>query len=393
MSARIRAIFVFFLLFSAIISQAQQKWPSSLLWKISGHGLEKPSYLFGTMHLQDKRLFNFKDSLYSFLEKAEGFAVEVNFPELMDSVLARTLHEEEEKFLKGDEVEVDTKKLGKDADSLLKVMGIKEKKLNRVQLKKIRDYRMSRLLVQGEMPTIVDAYLYGLALRQNKWLGGIEDIQDQLELRDELGGELKAEDVLQSEAGLRLSLDRMMKIYIAEDLDALSNFVYSYAESEMGDKILTKRNIKMARRMDSLSAIRTMFFAVGAAHLPGESGVIELLRKKGFTVEPVFSSRRMAAEEYSKKIEAAPWHLIKDENKLYTVEMPGVASDHKLFGEAFKLKMFFDITTMTFYFAGNTIAANMGAKGLDDMLADMITSMKGEHGKLLSKKKDQPPGT
>jgi uncharacterized protein YbaP (TraB family) len=65
--------------FTSSISFSQQTWPNTLLWRISGHGLSKPSYLFGTLHLQDKRLFNFGDSLYQSIEAVDGFALEIDF--------------------------------------------------------------------------------------------------------------------------------------------------------------------------------------------------------------------------------------------------------------------------------------------------------------------------
>src|SRR3954467_8832156 len=55
-----------------------QQLPSTLLWRISGNGLQKPSYLYGTMHLTDERLFNIGDSMYSAIERSEGFAIEIN---------------------------------------------------------------------------------------------------------------------------------------------------------------------------------------------------------------------------------------------------------------------------------------------------------------------------
>src|SRR6478752_2807120 len=55
-----------------------QQLPSTLLWRISGNGLQKPSYLYGTMHLTDERIFNIGDSMYKAIENSEGFAIEVN---------------------------------------------------------------------------------------------------------------------------------------------------------------------------------------------------------------------------------------------------------------------------------------------------------------------------
>ncbi len=117
------------------------------MWRISGQGLKQPSYLYGTMHLQDKRLFNFGDSLYRFLEKAEGFAMEIDFHDYLDTIMQRSIQEREEAFLLDkEEVEVDTKKLGRGADSLLREFGITKNKITRKQLKKIRDYRMNRIV-------------------------------------------------------------------------------------------------------------------------------------------------------------------------------------------------------------------------------------------------------
>jgi len=71
----------FFLILS-LASLSQTAQPKTLLWRISGHGLQKPSYLYGTMHLNDKRLFMFGDSVYQAIEQSEGLAIEVNPDEM-----------------------------------------------------------------------------------------------------------------------------------------------------------------------------------------------------------------------------------------------------------------------------------------------------------------------
>ncbi|HEX7753769.1 MAG TPA: TraB/GumN family protein, partial [Niabella sp.] len=70
-----------FLLLFLSINVAAQSYPNTLLWRISGNGLARPSYLYGTIHLTDKRVFNFGDSVYQAIKSADGFALEVN-PEL-----------------------------------------------------------------------------------------------------------------------------------------------------------------------------------------------------------------------------------------------------------------------------------------------------------------------
>lgn len=370
------------LILSSSLAFTQQKWPNTLLWRISGKGLQKPSYLYGTMHLQDKRLFQFSDSLYTALEQVEGFALEIDFNEFMDSIFSASFRNAEERMLEdGEEVKIDKKKIDKSVDSILKMLNIKSDKITKKDLKKIREYRTNKLLQQGEMPTIVDGYLYGLAWRHNKWIGGIEDVSDQLHLRDELGGDLSPEEVFQPEKVLRQSLEEMISIYIKKDLQSLADYIDGKYSKDYVEKLLTQRNKKMARRMDSLSKLRTMFFAVGAAHLPGDEGVISLLRKKGFMVEPVFSPQSLSPEEYSGKLSAIPWKKI-DDNEFYTVEMPGQPSEYNIFGEAAKMKVFFDLTTMTFYMSGHTIG---GDNNLDKNFANMSERMGGNAGKIKTK--------
>jgi uncharacterized protein YbaP (TraB family) len=354
------------------------------LWRITGNYLSAPSYLYGTIHLQDKRLFQFTDSLYHSLENVEGFALEVDFNEFMDSLFSKSFREAEDHYLETQEVKLDKKKIDKSADSILKVLGIQKNKMTKKDLKKIRDYRMSKLVQQGELQTIVDGYLYGLALRMGKWMGGIEDVADQLGLINEMGGGLSQEEVFQPEAVLRQSLNEMIKLYMNRDLQSLADYVDGKFSTKQRDQILIQRNVKMARRMDSLSALRTMFFAVGAAHLPGDSGVISLLRSKGFTVEPVFSPQSLSPEDYASKLNTIPWRKV-DDDKLYSVEMPGSPSDYNMFGDAAKMKVFFDLPTMTIYMTGHSIAGNNNSVDLDEVLKSMAERMGGRNTRIQTK--------
>lgn len=386
MFPRLRIIFIFTFIVFTFAGFSQQKWSNTLLWRISGNGVQKPSYLYGTMHLQDRRLFHFTDSLYTALEKVEGFALEIDFNELMDSLFTESFRNAEEELLEDDDekVKIDKKKIDKSVDSILKNLNLKLDKLTKKDLKKIREYRTNRLLQQGEMPTIVDGYLYGLALRHNKWIGGIEDVADQLSLKDELGGDLTPEDVLLPEKLMRSSLEEMINIYLKKDLQALADYVDDKYSKDDLDDLLTHRNIKMARRMDSLTKLRTMFFAVGAAHLPGDSGVITLLRNKGFTVDPVFSPQSNSPEDYASKLNVIPWKKV-DDNELYSVEMPGKPSDYGIFGEAAKMKVFFDLTKMTYYMVGYTIAGDYNKDALDKAFVSMAERMGGNIGKIKTK--------
>ena len=345
------------------------------MWKITGNGLDRPSYLYGTMHLQDKRLFQFGDSLYHSLENVEGFALEIDFKEFMDSLFTKQFHDAEAELFEKEQVKIDSRKLDKSADTVLRQLGMKKERLTKKDLKTIRDFRLNKIVQKGEMPTIVDGFLYGLALRHHKWIGGIEDVNDQLHLVDELGSDLSPEKVFQPEAKLRQAMEQMIRIYTTQDLDAIDAYSRSNYDSDIRDQLLIRRNVKMARRMDSLSGIRTMFFAIGAAHLPGDSGVISLLRSRGFKVEPVFSAQKIPGEDYARKLNAIPWTKIENEDHLYTVEMPGIPGDYNILGQALKMKIFFDLTTMTFYMTGSGIGTISNFSDADKLLRNMASKM------------------
>ncbi|HYO22310.1 MAG TPA: TraB/GumN family protein, partial [Flavisolibacter sp.] len=313
---------------------------------------------------------------YHALEKTDGFAMEIDAAELMDSIMKNAIKEaEKDRLLGKQKVKLNRKKLDKSADSLLTSLGIEGDIATKKDLKTIRNRRAAKLLQQGEMPTIVDAYLLGIAKRLGKWTGGIEDVNDQLDLSDELGGELDPESVLVPEKDFRRSLEQLISVYLAQDLtkiDEISNRGYSM---EQKDLMLINRNIKMAYRMDSLTHIRAMFFAVGAAHLPGDSGVITLLRNHGYSVEPVFASAKTSADSYASQLQELQWTTVEGDNGAYTVQMPGKATDYNVFGEIVKMKMFFDMTTMSFYFSGHVTGAHVNAGLMDNMLREMVQNM------------------
>lgn len=373
-------------LFSANLSaQSARPWPKTLLWRISGNGLSKQSYLFGSMHLQDKRLFYFGDSLYHYLDQAEGYALEVNLQELMDSVIRKAIDEQTDELLDKKRMNNDKEKK-KIVDSLVRNVMERNDKSSRAQLKKLREEKVRKAIKNKEMPTIVDAYLYGIARRKGKWLGGIEDVNDQLSLLNEWGDEITGDQLMAPDAMLTSTLEEMIGMYLAADLEGIDRFSNSVYSDDMEDRLLRNRNGKMARRMDSLAHIRSMFFTVGAAHLPGDSGVISLLRQRGFRVDPVFSSARIDPDQYVVGLAEVPWVKVEDEQQSYEVEMPGSASELEMMGGLITMKYYADMTTLTFYMAGSTIANTTDVSSLVKSMTE------NTDGRIISQKKIEKDG-
>lgn len=358
----------------AAVSYAQ-KTPKTLLWRISGKGLQRPSYLFGTMHLSDKRLFRFDDSVYKAIEQTSGLAIEINPDEMVAYYINKMFDQMTDnstslKDLLGDNEYKKysgalEKRFKKPADKITTRDVFKEKN------KWVSDY-----VSRGQMPTFVDAYLYNVARRQGKWVGGIEDLTDQTGLMNEMVDKSDIDILTAAEKeNKKFTVEDLIRLYREQDLDGIDQMINSSSRLDKYN-FLTKRNIKMARRMDSLSRFRSMFFAVGAAHLPGDSGVISLLRAGGFTVTPVFSETKTAAADYTFKEVPLAWYDVKEEQGLYTAKMPGNPASVKMYG-IIETKMLFDIFNMNSYMIMSVIStANESKEALYDRMAENMTGKK-----------------
>ncbi|TKK67960.1 TraB/GumN family protein [Ilyomonas limi] len=347
---KVHIIVAFVALFFGNFLFAQQL-PSTLLWKISGNGLQKPSYLYGTMHLTDERIFNLGDSLYKAIENTEGFAIEINpddfTPFIIDEAKKSILASQRLKDMMSDKefkkyAKVLAKKFNKDEDDITTADVLKEK-----------NKWIEESYKTGKMQTFLDAYLFDVARRQGKWTGGVEDMQDQENLINYAVDESDIEELAVNDgksggkAKATSGTEQLINFYVKNDLNAIERLSY-FDDSAYRDKLLTVRNRKMAMRMDSLSHERSMVFAVGAAHLPGSDGLIALLTKKGFMVTPVFSSKKIKPAAYKVPEIALPWYDVKDEAGLYVASMPGKAGNMTLYG-IMNMKMYFDVFNSTMY--------------------------------------------
>jgi len=330
-------------------TQAQSAFPHTLLWRISGKGLQKPSYLYGTMHLNDRRLFRFDDSVYRAIEKTEGLAIEVN-PDEMAAYFVNRLFDQVENGKKLQDL-LDQRYFNRNRNALAKKFNKPAEEISASDVIKEKNKWMSDYMQKGEMPTFMDAYLYNIARRQGKWVGGIEDLSDQTGLLSDLVDQsdinyLLATDTSAKRSSGNATIEKMISLYSNQDLEGIESFSSEHSTVEEKDALLIRRNLKMARRIDSLTSLRTMFLAIGAAHLPGDSGVISLLRKKGFTLEPVFSNKKIPADDYTFKEVHLPWVPVTDEQGYYTAEMPANPGKVKLYG-LIEMKFLMDLFNMS----------------------------------------------
>jgi uncharacterized protein YbaP (TraB family) len=342
------SLFVLFMGISLYSCGQTTKKYQALLWRVSGHGLSKPSYIYGTMHVADKKLFYFSDSLYKALENCEGFVNEVdmnNISELFGKLIDAELDVKGENNLFEPSFLLQYRKklereFGKPAEEItIRDLAKRSKSPSAAESKK------------GDMETFMDTYLFSIARHQGKWLGGLEEMDDQLNLLETKKdkAERLALDVLSLNSDNGKVIKWLKAQYVAENLDDI-DLANNLWEGSSKAKFLYYRNIKMASHMDSISQIRSCLYAIGAAHLPGDSGVIYMLRNKGYTVEPVVCAHKIAPEDYIYTKKEIPWVTDTSSNGIYTIAMPTKAMyTKKLNNLPIELHISMDIATMKGY--------------------------------------------
>ena len=254
----------------------------SLLWKISGNGLPSPSYLYGTIHLKDKRIFEWHDSVYARLSLCQAFAGELDLSEdnirkVLDYMMlpeGQTLH---------DRFSTEEYQLVKDA----------VRSCSGYELALFDRFKPATLISlcfigkSGEnLEASVDELLYKKAVEYGKQVTGIETIEEQAAILDKIPDSYVVE-YFRNLDEQEEEFDRLIRCYRRADLDSLWLLMQDEESGSMlNDDLIRLRNIRMTERLIPLIRQQSAFIAIGSGHLPGNEGVIALLRKEGFAVEP-----------------------------------------------------------------------------------------------------------
>ena len=272
-------------------SLTEKPLENSLLWEISGNGLDQPSYVFGTIHSADERAFRFGDHVMANLEKCDAVVGEIVIKESFASLTPQALLMEEPNTLKSLTTEEEYEEL---SAALKKQLGS-----GAILTEKMKPFFISALLmeqsmeVQGKQPKVLDDYLQSEAYKMEKEVLGLETIEEQMAAIDKVSLEKQVEMLLEYIREFDKQSDMwttLIEAYEKQDLQAMETL---YEEEGMGsgfdEALVVERNKTMSDRMEDLMKAKSCFFAIGALHLPGETGVIRSLRAKGYQVNPVKS--------------------------------------------------------------------------------------------------------
>lgn len=298
-----------------------------LLWKIDGNGLKKPSYLFGTMHVEDDRAFEFPDSLYLKLAECEAFATEVHPDSMVQAALSVMFNNTEGKDFRSLLSEAEYKEI----DSLLRANS--EYTLERLKSPMLAQMVLRERPGKKDNPVFLDAYLYSVANGQGKKILGLEDVGNQLAQLTPTNAD-DVREMVQSLVGKKTSRthsDQLLELYHTGNLDQMlmQMHLWSQSDPESFDRIFTKRNYDMLASIVREIHLQSTFIAVGAGHLPGSEGLLDLLQKRGYRVSRITPLFTGLSKKFKLEKKEREWPLVTDDAGRYSVEMPSTPITYK----------------------------------------------------------------
>lgn len=288
---------ILFLLFSINVFGQQAfeiNKENKLLWEITTKDRKEKSYIFGSYHSNDKRVFDFSDSVYVTLNQAQIIVVET------------------------------------DIYAMFKDWDTREAELSMEFDTKGKPYTRSKEATRTSygsedgMPQFLDLYFLQYGFNTNKEYYALESIEDQMNIINNpfsfsnpfVNKYFNAEE-------------KALNFYLNGDVDALERLMKSSFKwnPNFYDKLITERNVIMANGIDTLLKKGNLFIAIGAGHLGGDKGVINLLRSKGHQVRPVLNTKSELPIKEKKQVLAEKNYIFLDSTSNLRAVLPGKPFD------------------------------------------------------------------
>jgi len=391
-----------FLILTSVSFSQKTKIPAknypSLLWEITGKGLNKPSYLFGTMHVSSKMVFHLSDSFYLGIRNAEVVALETDMGTWQDDFSRYDLE--------GNGYNYDYNlRRGFDGPGDYLTIGTLQfppyEKLIEMSLYSSPAminsflYRTnSDKAVDFEEDTYLDMHIYQAGKKWGKKVCGVENFDRSMELMKEAYVDASKEKVKKERSfdyDGDFSYSKLEDAYRTGNLDLLDtiNKVNS-TSAAFDEKFLYKRNEIQANSIDSIIKTgQSLFVGVGAAHLPGQRGVIELLRRQGYTLRPIKIAERDSRHKNELEKIRVPVQFSKQTSPdgFVSVDMPGKLYDFNTAYGIVDQEQFADMSNGAYYMLTRINTNSILWGHSEEMVLDKIDSVIYENipGKILNK--------
>lgn len=280
------------LLFTIILSyQTVFSQENALLWEISKKR-HKTSYLFGSIHSDNASVLAFGDKVLPYLYTCDSYAGEIIIqPEDMFAMLPYLFEKDT------------TKQCGKilSAEEMTAVIAAVEevmgKELNKM-IPFMSPYIVASLIANpndsqvGENVYFLDIYLQEMAEDVGLNLISLESIKSQMSYIQKIDGEQQKNHLLEMIENLdevEKEMSEMIQLYLTQDLGEIKLMLETASSEDplFMEGFMEERNALQVEGIVEAMKSSSVFVAIGAAHLPGDNGVIQLLLDAGFTLKPI----------------------------------------------------------------------------------------------------------
>jgi len=266
---------------------------NTLLWKISGNNLSQPSYLFGTIHMLCADDIQISDSLKAAIKKADNVYLELDMDNIFEMIGAMGKMK-----MRNDTTLADLLTPAQ-YDSVKAYFKKQSSMLPFSVLETYKPMLAASTLLQSSIDcdnqVAMEQLIMKEAKAQGKGIKGLETMAYQMSIFDSIPYGLQAKQLVAyieqsgSEKTDNKEFEGLSKAYRDQNLDTLEAITVrdDMGISNFTNLLLYNRNTAWAKKLAGLMKEDALVIAVGAGHLPGERGVINLLRKAGYKVEPV----------------------------------------------------------------------------------------------------------
>ena len=266
---------------------------NTLLWRISGNNLSKPSYLFGTIHLLCANDIELSETLKTAIKETDKVYLELDMDNLFEMMQAvQKMKMRNDTTLSDLLSESDYKK----------VKAFFTSKSSMIPFSILETYK-PMLAASMIMQTSTDCdnaismeqIIMQQAKQDRKEIKGMETMTYQLSIFDSIPYEVQAKQLLafitenDTEDKASKEYEEMASAYRNQELSKLEMLINKeeFGVGNFADLLLYNRNRNWVVSMGKIFSANSAVIAVGAGHLPGEKGVINLLRKAGYKVDPM----------------------------------------------------------------------------------------------------------
>ena len=316
-----RNFFTIFFSFCCIATYAQEK--NSLLWEISENGLKQSSYLYGTMHVSKRIAFRLDDVFYHALEKSDVVALESDPDTWLDNDIGSGGMGQGNGFITQGFYTYPFAVKNPKKEEIGAYLAFEDRRVNSIL------YRTNEYSQNFEEETYLDMFIYQAGKKLGKKVIALENLEESSALvgRASLNAmKKKPDEWLQKMMQESNPMTILQDAYRDRNITMLDSIDKAMYTEHYRKNMLTIRNRNMATKLDSVMQNAKVFAGIGAAHLPGERGVIAMLREMGYTVKPLTSRATSKGKLIKEKIENTllenNYNTVRPDDDFFSISLP-----------------------------------------------------------------------